>query len=512
MTRHLPSFNSGKTGAGAATPLALVASASGPAMAEPWSLAGKQVYMIGIGGSGMSGMARMLMARGARVQGSDSTATDLTAALQRDGVMVDTDAPRQWLPEACDLVVASAAIKPEHPQMVEAARRGIAHMSYAQALGACMLGRTALCIAGTHGKSTTTSMLSCILSDAGLDPTAILGATCAQLSGSGANSSQGFRLGSATIPTGPMAGRPGLILAESCEFNRSFHNYHPTIGVITSVEADHLDIYGSLDAVVQSFRTFAERIAPAQDGGLLLIAHTGAHRREIASGLACNVETIGYHPDADWYVTYDAMTRRVTLHGPDKRPAAMWSMLMPGAHNAMNAATAAALAIRLGVGGPVIERALAAFRGVDRRSQRLGTFRQPHWPKDASVPVFDDYGHHPTEVETTLRAMRQFDRPEARGGRLICVFQPHQHSRTRHLMDEFVASFDQADVVLVPHIYFVRDSAEEKAKVTAGDRVERLRARGVDALLIEPFSAIVDLLRATLLPNDVLVVMGAGPV
>lgn len=480
-----------------------------------WNLTGQHVYMLGIGGSGMSGMARMLAARGAIVRGSDPTPTDLTAALSRDGIAVDHDQTRQWLPDACDLVVASAAIKPDHPQMLEAVKRGIPHMTYAQALGKCMLGRTGVCIAGTHGKSTTTSMLSCILSDAGLDPTAILGATCSQLSGSGSNTPQGFRLGTETINVGPLAGQPGLILAESCEFNRSFHNYHPTIAAIMSVEADHLDIYGSLDAVVESFAEFARQIAPASEGGMLLIAHDGAHRREITAGLTCNIQTIGYHPDADWYVTYEAMTRRVTLTGPDKKIVATWQMLMPGAHNAMNAATAAALATHLGVSGPSIERSLSAFRGVDRRSQMLGVYRKAEWAASTGVVgvrVYDDYGHHPTEVATTLKAMRQFDRPETRGGRLVCVFQPHQHSRTRHLLDEFAVSFDEADIVLVPHIYFVRDSQEEKQKVTAGDLVDRLRERGVHALHLYPFEAIVEHLQTILKPEDLLVVMGAGPV
>ncbi|MCE2924674.1 MAG: Mur ligase domain-containing protein [Phycisphaeraceae bacterium] len=485
--------------------------------ARAWDLRGKSVYMLGIGGSGMSGMARMLVARGASVRGSEATASALTAGLARDGIGVDHDQSRAWLPDGCDLVVASAAIKPDHPQMLEADRRGVPHVTYAEALGRCMLGRTAVCIAGTHGKSTTTAMLSCVLCDAGLDPTAILGATCAQLSGSGGNAAQGFRLGGGTIPAGARAGKPGLILAESCEFNRSFHNYHPTIGAITSVEADHLDIYGSLDAVVQSFREFAGLIAPAERGGLLLIAHSGAHRREVTAGLSCAVQTIGFHPDADWYATYDAGTRAVKLIGPDKRVACEWTMLMPGAHNAMNAATAAALAINLGVPGGGIARSLSAFRGLDRRSQLLGTWRAAGWPAGAGVRVYDDYGHHPTEVEATLRAMRQFDRPESRvgaggRGRLVCVFQPHQHSRTRHLMEEFAASFGEADVVIVPHIYFVRDTQEEKQKVTAGDLVDRLRHSGVQAMHLYPFEAIVEHLQAMLRPEDLLVVMGAGPV
>ncbi|MBL8990507.1 MAG: UDP-N-acetylmuramate--L-alanine ligase [Phycisphaerae bacterium] len=477
----------------------------------PWDVKGKRTFLIGIGGSGMAGMARMLAARGAVVRGSDSTRQETTDALAAAGIAVSLDQSGP-LPPDTELVVASAAIKPDHPQLAEAVRRGIPHFSYAQALGRCMLGRTAVCIAGTHGKSTTTAMLSCVLAEAGLDPTAILGATCRQLGGATPGPAAGFRLGSATIGTGPWAGKPGLLLAESCEFNRSFHNYHPTIGVVTAVEADHLDIYGTLDAVIESFAEFARRIAPAEEGGLLLIAHDNAHRREVAAGIAARVQTIGFNPAADWSVKHEPATRVTTLIGPDKRVVCQWQTAMPGEHNAMNAATAAALAAVLGAPPAVITRALSAFAGLDRRTQLLGQWRAASWPTGQGVRVYDDYGHHPTEVEVTLKALRQAEAPEKRSGRLVCVFQPHQHSRTRHLMEEFASAFSAADLVIVPHIYFVRDSEEEKTKVTAGDLVDRLRHKGVHAMHLYPFEAIVEHLQTALRPGDLLVVMGAGPV
>lgn len=481
---------------------------------EPLNVATKHVYMIGIGGCGMAGLARMLKARGGIVSGSDSTPQETTETLQHEGIDVGFDQSKAWLPDDCELVVASAAIKPDHPQMLEAERRNIPALTYAEALGRSMIGRSGVAIAGTHGKSTTTSMLSCILADAGLEPTAIVGATCAQLAGADAPVGApglGFRLGKETIPptAGPMAGEPGILLAEACEFNRSFHNFRPRLACINSVEADHLDIYGSLDAVVESFHHFAKLVAPQEQGGLLLIAHEGAHRREVTAGITAEVQTIGYSPDADWSVRYDAANRRVELTGPDKKPALSWAMLMPGAHNAMNSATAAVLALRLGAAPEKIARSLSLFRGVDRRSQFLG--QRPH-PMGGVVRVYDDYGHHPTEVDATLKALRQFEAPEQRNGRLICVFQPHQHSRTRHLMDEFVTAFSAADIVIVPHIYFVRDSVEEKQKVTAADLVDRLRAKGVHAMHLYPFEAIVEQLENLCRPGDLLVVMGAGPV
>lgn len=475
-----------------------------------FDVAGRHCYLVGIGGCGMSGLARMLRARGAIVSGSDVAPGEPTARLEAEGIPVRFDQSLGALPEACDLLIASAAIRPEHPEMLAATSRGIPTLSYAEALGRCMLGRTGVCIAGTHGKSTTTAMLGAALTDAGLDPTVIVGATSAQLGGgclTEPGRPSGFRLGAARIPAGALAGGPGLLLAESCEFNRSFHNHRPTIASISSVEADHLDIYGSLDAVVQSFAEFARLVPPAEDGGYLLIADEGAHRRQITAGLRCRAETIGFSPAADWVVWVDSRTREVALtHRRDV--VARWTMRLPGAHNAMNAATACVLAIRLGADPGVIARSLGEFRGLDRRTQLLGDRAVP----GGVVRVYDDYGHHPTEVDATLRALRDFERPEERGGRLICVFQPHQHSRTRFLLEEFAQAFTQADVVIVPHIYFVRDSEIEKTKVSAGDLVDRLRRRGVRAMHLYPFEAIVEQLENLCQANDLLVVMGAGPV
>lgn len=450
----------------------------------------------------MSGLARMLKGRGASVRGSDAYPSAFTRALQGEGVEVGFEQTTGALPEDVDVVVASAAIQPDNEQMVEAVRRGLEVIGYAEALGRCLRGRTGVAIAGTHGKSTTTAMLGVALTESGLDPTVIVGATCAQLSEDGGTAT-GFRLGAERIPEGPMAGAAGVILAEACEFNRSFHNYRPKVASISSVEADHLDIYGSLDAVVQAFREFAALVAPAEEGGRLIIAHEGAHRREVTAGVKCAVETIGFSPAADWGITYFRDARRVTLRR-GREEAASWRLGLPGEHMAFNSAMACALAMTLGADARRVERALEGFRGVDRRVQNLG--------ERGGVIVYDDYGHHPTEIDATLRALREFHRPGERGGRLICVFQPHQHSRTRFLLEEFAQAFSQADVVIVPHIYFVRDSEIEKTRVSAADLVDRLRERGIRAMHLYPFAAIVEQLEGMTRAGDVVAVMGAGPV
>lgn len=475
---------------------------------QPLVVRGRHVYMIGIGGCGMSGLARMLKTRGGVVTGSDTGVSGFTKTLEADGIQVGFDQSRAWLPDETELVICSAAIKPDHPQVLEAMARGLLVLNYAEALGWTMVGMTGVCVAGTHGKSTTTAMLGCALAAAGLDPNVIVGANSPQLGG-------GFRLGAAQIPAGERRGKPGLLVVEACEFNRSFHNYSPTVACITSVEADHLDVYGSLDEIVKSFHEFAKLIPPASSGGKLIIGDQNAHRREVAAGLECAVETIGWAPSADWSVRYDPKTRKTGLVRKGEGLVAAWVTNIPGDHNAMNSATAAALAISVGADPDQVAQNLAQFKGIERRMQFLGERMLSSsgiGRGGMGVRVYDDYGHHPTEVETTLRALREHEQPETRGGRLICVFQPHQHSRTRFLLEEFASAFTEADIVIVPHIYFVRDSIEEKTKVTAADLVDRLRQRGVQAMHLYPFDAIVEQLENICRPGDLLVVMGAGPV
>jgi len=465
--------------------------ASGKAAA--WDVAHQNLYFVGIGGCGMSGLARMLIARGSTCRGSDQTKSDCTDALERDGLAVSFDQESGHLPDECDLVIASAAIRADHPQLLEAQRRGLTIMHYAEALGRLMLGRTGVSIAGTHGKSTTTATLAHILIQCDRDPSFVVGATCRQIGG-------GSRTGA---PVQPGSDAPGILLAEACEFNRSFHHHRPTVAAVLNAEEDHLDIYGSLDAIIEAFHEFASLLPPRDQGGYLLIGHDGAHRSQVASGLECEVETIGFSTQADWSIEFDPESHGVTLaHAGQK--VASWQAPMPGEHNAYNSAVACVLASRLGCAWERIVPAVETFAGVDRRLQWLGRRSIP----GGDVLVYDDYGHHPTEIDATLRALRAHEKPK----RLVCVFQPHQHSRTRFLLEQFASSFSSADVVIVPHIYFVRDSEAEKQRVSAADLVDRLRQRGVQAMHLYPFEAIVEQLENVCRPGDLLVVMGAGPV
>lgn len=465
------------------------------------------VYLIGIGGCGMSGLARMLRRRGARVEGSDASESPVTRALVGEGFQVGFDQATPWLPEACDTVIASAAVKPDHPQLLEAQRRGIPAYTYAEALGSLMQPMLGVAIAGTHGKSTTTAMLGHVLAGAGLDPSVIVGANAPSFGNTG------YRVGASVIPGGELEGQPGILVAEACEYNRSFHSLRPRIASISAVEADHLDVYGSIDAVVEAFHNFAKLLPPDtgddRTAGRLLIGHDSSHRREITKGLECRVETLGLNPEADWHVSIDPRSPEVALrhHGELK---ASFRTPMPGVHSAMNAAVATTLALWLGADVDRAVPSLEKFPGLERRLQFLG--ERPVSPDDPrGVRVYDDYGHHPTEIELTLRAIRSHERISG-DRKLVCVFQPHQHSRTRFLLDEFATAFGRADAVIVPHIYFVRDSEAERQRVSASDLVDRLRERGVRAMHLYPFGAIVEQLENVCKPGDVLVVMGAGPV
>ncbi|MEM8783050.1 MAG: UDP-N-acetylmuramate--L-alanine ligase [Planctomycetota bacterium] len=457
-----------------------------------------RLHFVGIGGSGMSGLARLCAARGAAVTGSDANDSPTVAALRDEGFTVAPQQTADAVPADTQTLVISAAVPYDHPEVLEAGRRGIEVVKYAAMLGRVMAtpGTVGVAVAGTHGKSSTTSMLGHTLIACGLDPSVIVGAHCPQLGG------------------GHRTGQGPTLVAEACEYDRSFHHLVPTKAVILNVEADHLDIYDGLDAIVQSFAHFARSLPGSDDGGYLLIQHETPHRVAVTAKLRCRVETLGFAPQADWQLVLTRDGRREDEPHPSRplcilrhrgADVARWHPAMPGEHMAYNAAAAGVLAHRLGADWPDIAQALEGFAGLDRRMQRVGTAKLE---AGGALRVIDDYGHHPTEVDTTLRALRDHEAP----GRVICVFQPHQHSRTRHLLDQFAVSFGAADVVIVPEIYFVRDSEEERASVTSAQLVEVLRQRGTQALHIHPLDAIADQVRGIARDGDLVVTMGAGDV
>jgi len=443
--------------------------------------AGKRVHCIGIGGSGMCGLAHMLLTMGAVVSGTDRTASAVTRKLSEMGVAVGYEEGTAALPADVELVVYSAAIKAEHAERVEAERRGLKIFKYAQMLGQVMSLKWGIAIAGTHGKSTTTALTAHILLSAGRDPSFVVGATCPQLGGSA------------------RSGKSELFVAEACEYDRSFHNLRPKVAVVLNVEEDHLDCYKDIGEIVESFGVFMSQVDPA---GVIITNAADANCLQAAKRAQARVETYAIDGTADWQASgvrrYQGKAHfAVTYKG---KPMGRLSIGLPGRHNVGNALAAAAAATHFGVPWKEIAAATETFRGADRRSQLLAEIN--------GCWVVDDYGHHPTEIRATLLALRDYYRPQ----RLICVFQPHQHSRTRFLLEDFARSFVHADVTIVPNIYFVRDSDADRKAVNAEMLVEKIQGHGREAMYIPEFKDIVKHLQETLRSGDLIVSIGAGPV
>ena len=366
-------------------------------------------------------------------------------------------------------------------------------MKYAELLGQVMGERLGVAIAGTHGKSTTTAMTAFGLIECGADPSFVVGGTVPQLGG-------GSRSGS-----GP------AFVAEACEFDRSFHNLRPTVACITNIEADHLDCYKNLQDIIESFRTFA-RLVPAE--GLILANGADANVAKALVDVKAPVQTFSGQSaagaltggsgaeSADWSTRNlgaEAGCYRGEISFRGKSVATL-RLSVPGVHNLFNATLAVAACAACGVEPAAAAEAVGRFTGVDRRMTEMGTFN--------GAIVVDDYGHHPTEIRTTLAALRGKYKPR----RLLCVFQPHQASRTRLLFDDFAACFTDADEAILSDIYFVRDSEADRASVTSEQLVEKIRSNGKNARHLPKFDQITEYLSENARQGDLIVTMGAGGV
>ncbi|MFO0840493.1 MAG: UDP-N-acetylmuramate--L-alanine ligase [Phycisphaerae bacterium] len=442
---------------------------------------GLNVHMIGIGGSGMAGLAAVLLRCGARVSGSDCAPSGALARLQSSGAKISTRQDADALPLDAELVVASAAIPASHPELVEARRRGIEVHKYAQLLGALLAQRDGIAISGTHGKSTTTAWTAFVLRQAGLDPCFVVGADCEQLGG------------------GSGVGDGKHFVAEACEYDRSFLNLRPKLAAILNIEEDHLDCYADLEEIAEAFRQFAQTVP---NDGLLVLNGADERCRQIAATVGRPFEFFGFADTDTWQARdaelHDGCHRFTVAY----RGAALGriQLQIPGRHNVLNALAVCALTRRAGVPWPALADILPRFHGARRRLELRG--------EEAGILVADDYAHHPTEIRATLAAARERFSPR----RVWCVFQPHQHSRTRFLLEDFADSFDLADHVIVPDIYFVRDTQRDQEAVCAADLVDRICSRGGDARYVADFSAIVEHLSQRVESGDLVLTMGAGSI
>ena len=429
----------------------------------------------------MSGVAKMLLAMGADVSGCDARRGPATEALARQGVQIYYGHDASHVDANTDAVVHSAAVKETHEEVQEARRRNVPVLKYAQMVGRLMLEKTGIAVSGTHGKTTTSGMVSFIFERAKLHPSFVVGAPIAGIGES------------SLVGDGP------YFVVEACEYDRSFHNFRPHIAVMTNIEEDHLDYYRNEEELVDAFADFGSLV---HEEGLCVVNAESPNALRAARAARAPVQTYGIAVSADW------QARNLQLAGgcyafEVARNGAYFGdfqVRIPGRHNVSNALAAIAVSHAVGLDADTIGRHLLEFAGTSRRFETVG--------QAGDVTVVDDYAHHPTEVRVTLAAARE----RFGGRRLVIVFQPHQYSRTRFLLTDFAASFDAADILIVPDIFFVRDSEYERSQINSGDLVFEIAKRDVRALYIPHFDEIVDYLTRVLEGNDVLITMGAGNV
>jgi UDP-N-acetylmuramate--alanine ligase len=432
----------------------------------------RTIHFVGIGGIGMSGIAEVLAESGLSVSGCDlkhSAATDL---LTSRGISVVVGHDPAHL-DGVDLVVVTAAVKGANAEIDEAQRRGIRVMRRAEVLGEIVNAKRAVGVAGTHGKTTTSAMVATVLAEAGLDPTVLIGGMARNFSGNA------------------KVGHGEYLVVEADEYDRTFHQLRPEIAVITNIEADHLEYYGSFEAIVEAFGVFVDNIAT---GGVVIGCVDEPPVAELLRSVATQrVVTYGLSENADIRAT------NLTFHERGSSfevPGIGWfKLFVPGEHNVRNALAAIAVGRALRIAPETIAAAIAKFLGVDRRFQILGDY--------AGALIVDDYAHHPTEIRATLDAARR-GYPNRR---LIALFQPHLYSRTRDFAREFASALRTADIAIVAPIY----AAREKPIEGVSARMIAEAERGIE-FLDRSNNEIYNELRRRLEPNDIFIAMGAGDV
>lgn len=446
-----------------------------------------RTHLVGIGGAGVSVVARLLAARGVRVQGSDAHASDVVDALRAEGITVWVGHDPAHIADA-DTLVVSTAVRETNPELAAARERGLRVLHRSEALALLMDGTRAVAVAGAHGKTTTSAMIAVVLAEAGRDPSFAIGGS--------------VRTAAGAVPGGHL-GSGDVLVAEADESDGSFLNYRPEIAVVTNVEPDHLDHYGSDAAFEAAFVEFAGRVRP---GGLLVAcADDAGAARLVAAHRAAGGDALTYGgPGADVVVRDHVATGdggRFTLDVPASTGLVASDRTLdvvlevPGVHNALDAAAALVVALRLGVDADTAVAGVGQFLGTGRRFEERGTA--------AGVRVVDDYAHHPTEVAALLRAAR----PAAAGGRVLALFQPHLFSRTRTFAREFAEALDLADEVVVTDVYAARE--DDDPSVTGATITDLMTGRGRHvADRVEAARAVAALAR----PGDLVLTVGAGDV
>jgi UDP-N-acetylmuramate--alanine ligase len=439
----------------------------------------KSLHFVGIGGNGMAPIAEILLSRGVTVTGSDQSPTELTRRLSEFGAHVYTGHRAEQV-GLVDAVVVSSAIRPDNPEVVEAMRRGIPVIPRGEALGALMCGSIGIGVSGSHGKTTTTSMIATVLIAGGLDPTCVVGG---RVPGFGGNA---------------RVGRELYFVAEADESDGSFLKMTPSVAIVTNIDREHLDHYQTFDNLKRAFLSFLNALPR---GGTAVLCLDDPEIRALLPELSVPAITYGFSARAD--VVADRIvpeglstTFHVRVRGED------WGRFVlniPGDHNVSNALAAIAVAFHLGIPPDSVRDGLSRFRGVGRRFTMVGD--------EGGILVVDDYGHHPTEIEATLRAARQAY-PERR---LVVAFQPHRYTRTRDLMPRFSQAFRNTDLLVLTDIY---GAGEPPIPGVTGEALfGEIRSVQGDSVLFEPDrKSLAAFLAENLKPGDLLLTLGAGDI
>ncbi len=440
----------------------------------------QKVHFIGIGGISMSGLAHILLSRGFSVSGSDSKQSELTDELSKMGAEIKIGQSAANITDDIDLVVYSAAIHDDNPELKAAREAGIETMVRADFLGALMKNYGhAVCISGTHGKTTTTSMISQVMLDAGTDPTLSVGGILPAIGGN-------IRVG-----------HSDYFVTEACEYTNSFLSFFPTMELILNVQEDHMDFFKDLDDIRNSFKRYT-RLLP--DDGTLIINGEIDDLPFFTDGLSCKVITFGLNGDFDYVaknITYNKFACPefdLYVNGEFKAHA---ELKLPGEHNVYNALAAFAAVCSLGVSAEDAARSIGAFTGVDRRFQYKGEV--------GGVTIVDDYAHHPDEIRATLKAAKNYPH-----NKLWVVFQPHTYTRTQAFLPEFAEALSLADAVVLADIYAARE--KNTLGISSENIKELLDEKGCESYYFKTFDEIENFLLENCVNGDLLITMGAGDV
>ena len=438
------------------------------------------VYFIGIGGISMSGLAEILLSRGFTISGSDRVASPLTELLEKKGATVHYGQRAENINPDIDLVVYTAAISKDNPEWIAMEQLQIPSLSRAELLGEIMRNyELPIAISGTHGKTTTTSMVSEILLHADTDPTLSIGGILKSIDGN-------IRVGHSQY-----------FVTEACEYTNSFLEFNPKISIILNIEEDHLDFFKDLAQIRDSFHRFAS-LLPSD--GRLIINHEIDQIEEITAGIACPYITYGFTSDCDYYATdivYDELGYPTfILHSKDHLDSLV-TLAVPGRHNISNSMAAIAFSDCAGIDRKTALDALHQFKGTERRFEKKG--------KVAGIPLIDDYAHHPTEIEATLQAASNYPHKT-----LWCVFQPHTYTRTKAFLPEFAKALSHADKVVLADIYAARE--KNTLGISSMDLCKAIQEEGTFCEYFPSFDEIENFLLENCAQGDLLITMGAGDI